>query len=63
LGSPPEKGRKKKYSGINPGQRHLKYTEAGSVIENAEAGSAIECKTRIVTSQTDGQTNTITILD
>jgi hypothetical protein len=38
------KGRekKKKNPGINPGQRHLKYIEVGSAIENAEVGSAIE---------------------
>jgi hypothetical protein len=28
----------------------LKYTEAGSAIENAEASSAIECKAKTVTS-------------
>jgi hypothetical protein len=45
LGSPPKKGGKKKPKknpGINLGQRHLKYTKAGSAIENVEAGSAIE---------------------
>jgi hypothetical protein len=42
LGNLPEKGGEKKNPGINPGQRHLKYTKAGSAIENAEAGSAIE---------------------
>jgi hypothetical protein len=41
LGSPLEKGGKKK------------KTSAGSAIENAEAGSAIDCKVRTVTSQTD----------
>jgi hypothetical protein len=51
--NPPEKGekkkkKKKKNPSINLGQRHLKYIKAGS---------AIECKTRIVTSQTDRQTN------
>jgi hypothetical protein len=50
LGSPPEKGGQKKNPCINPGQRHLKYTKAGSAIENAEVGSTIECKARIVTS-------------
>ncbi len=56
LGSPPKKGGKKnkKNPSINPGQRHLKYTEAGS---------AIECKARTVMSQTDRQTNAITIID
>jgi hypothetical protein len=39
---PAGKGRKKKTLDINPGQHHLKYTEAGSAIENAEADSAIE---------------------
>jgi hypothetical protein len=69
LGSPPEKGqrnkpkKKKKNPGINHGQRHLKYTEVGSAIENAKAGSAIECKARTVTSQTDRHTNAITILN
>jgi hypothetical protein len=59
----PEKGekKKKKNPGINPGQRH--FTEGSFAIENAEAGSAIECKARIVTSQTDRQTNTINIVD
>ncbi len=52
-GQPAEKGREKKNPGINPGQCHLKYAEAGSAIENAKAGSAIECKARIVISQTD----------
>jgi hypothetical protein len=36
--------KKQKNLGINPRQRHLKYTEAGSVIK---------CKSRIITSQTD----------
>ncbi len=40
---PAGKGRiKKKNLSINLRQRHLKYTEASSAIENAEAGSAIE---------------------
>jgi hypothetical protein len=38
---PAKKGREKNPS-INLGQRHLKYTEAGSTIENVEADSAIE---------------------
>ncbi len=55
----PEKGekKKKKNPGINPGQRRLKYTAAGSAIENAEADSAIEWKRKIVTSQIDKQRN------
>jgi hypothetical protein len=36
------KKKKKKNLGINHGQRHLKYTEAGFAIENTEAGFAIE---------------------
>jgi ribosome assembly protein YihI (activator of Der GTPase) len=42
---PAEKRRKKKEKknhGINPGQHHLKYTEADSAIENAEADFSIE---------------------
>jgi hypothetical protein len=50
---PKKGGEEKKNPGINPGQRHLKYTEAGSATENAEADSAIECKAKIVISQTD----------
>jgi hypothetical protein len=53
-GQPAGKGRekrKKKNLGINPGQRHLKYTEAGSTIENVEVGSTIECKARIDEAQ------------
>ncbi len=37
LGSPPEKGGKKKHPGINPGQRHLKYTKAGFAIHSEPA--------------------------
>jgi hypothetical protein len=48
---PVGKGREKKNPGINPGQRHLKYTEADFAIENAEVGSAIECKARIDEAQ------------
>ncbi len=53
---PAEKRRKKKEKknhGINPGQHHLKYTEADSAIENAEADFSIEWKSKIITSQTD----------
>jgi hypothetical protein len=39
---PAGKGREKKTPCINLGQRHLKYTEAGFAIKNAEADSAIE---------------------
>jgi hypothetical protein len=51
--------RKKKTPDINPGQRHLKYTNVGSTIENVEVGSAIEWISRIITSQTDRPTQLI----
>jgi hypothetical protein len=39
---PKKRKKKKKNPNINLGQRHLKYTEAGSAIENAKTSFAIE---------------------
>jgi hypothetical protein len=48
LGSPLEKRKKKKKNpGINPGQRHLKYTKADSAIHNEPARKGREKRKKI----------------
>jgi hypothetical protein len=49
MGSPSKKGGKKN-PGINPGQHHLKYTEAGSAIHSEPTENGREKKTpRVLT--------------